>query len=90
MTDKNSSIHPKFSKIDSVSSQVGLGKSTLLAWEATGRFPRAVRLSPTVRVWLQQDVDNWVLEKHEKAIASINTRDVEIAKPNASQRGDEK
>lgn len=66
MTNQNTSTHPKFSKIDSVASQVGMGKSTILAWESTGRFPRAVRLSPTIRVWLQDDVDQWVLDQHAK------------------------
>ena len=68
MTDQNASIQPKFSKIDSVASQVGLGKSTVLAWESIGKFPRAVRLSHTVRVWLQQDIDNWILEQHGKSL----------------------
>jgi|FLOH01.1.fsa_nt_gi predicted DNA-binding transcriptional regulator AlpA len=68
MTDQNTPIQPKFSKIDSVASQVGLGKSTVLAWESTGKFPRAVRLSHTVRVWLQQDIDNWILEQHGKSL----------------------
>ena len=53
MTNQNASIHPKFSKIDSASSQVGLGKYAILAWESTGRFPLAARLSPTIRVRLQ-------------------------------------
>ena len=70
MTDQHTSMQPKFSKIDSVASQVGLGKSTVLAWESTGKFPRAVRLSHTVRVWLQQDVDNWILEQHGKSLTN--------------------
>jgi prophage regulatory protein len=79
MTNQNTFKHPKFSKLDSVASQVGMGKSTILAWESTGRFPRAVRLSPTIRVWLQQDIDNWVREKHEKAIAPTNSLELEEA-----------
>ena len=67
MANQKITVHPTFIKIDSVSSQVGLGKSTLLAWESTGRFPRAVRLSANIRVWLQQDIDDWVREQHEKS-----------------------
>ena len=67
MANQQIAAHPAFIKIDSVSSQVGLGKSTLLAWESTGRFPRAVRLSANIRVWLQQDIDDWVREQHEKS-----------------------
>ena len=66
MTNQNTSTHPKFSKLDSVSEQTGMGKSTILAWESTSRFPRAVRLSPTIRVWLQDDVDQWILDQHAK------------------------
>ena len=67
MANQQIAAHPTLIKIDSVSSQVGLGKSTLLAWESTGRFPRAVRLSANIRVWLQQDIDDWVREQHEKS-----------------------
>jgi len=66
MTQQNPSSTPRFIRLESVAAQVGMGKSTLLAWEATGRFPRAVRLSPTLRVWLQDDVDSWILEQHKK------------------------
>ena len=71
MTNQNTSTHPKFSKLDSVASQVGMGKSTILAWEATGRFPRAVRLSPTIRVWLQDDVNQWILDQHAKTSRAL-------------------
>jgi predicted DNA-binding transcriptional regulator AlpA len=79
MTNRNTSKNPRFSKLDSVSEQTGMGKSTILAWESSSRFPRAVRLSPTIRVWLQQDIDNWVREKHEKAIAPTNSLELEEA-----------
>jgi prophage regulatory protein len=64
MTEQNISTHPRFIKLDVTAEKVGMGKSTVLAWEATGRFPRAVRLSPTLRVWLEADVDRWILERH--------------------------
>jgi len=54
---------PKFIKLPEVANQTGMGKSTILAWESQGRFPKAVRLSKTIRVWLQQDIDSWVLSK---------------------------
>ena len=66
MITKNPHLQPSFTKLESAAKQVGLGKSTVLAWEATGRFPRAVRLSATVRVWLQQDIDDWILDQHAK------------------------
>lgn len=57
---------PCFIKLETVSQKVSMGKSTVLAWEATGKFPRAVRLSATLRVWLQDDVDQWIREQHAK------------------------
>ena len=59
---------PRFRKLEAVSEQTGMGKSTILAWESTGRFPRAVRLSATIRVWLQDDVDKWIREKHKRQL----------------------
>ena len=67
MTNEN----PRFKRIDDVSDITGMGKSTILAWESQGRFPKAVRLSPTFRVWLEADVHKWMLTKHAE-IAGIN------------------
>jgi predicted DNA-binding transcriptional regulator AlpA len=61
MSDINQA--PRFTNLIEVSRQTSLGKSTVLAWEAQGKFPKAVRLSPTKRVWLQSDISNWMLEK---------------------------
>lgn len=52
-----------------VCGRVSMQRSTVLLWEAEGRFPRAVRLSPTKRVWLEQDIDNWILAKHSSNVA---------------------
>ena len=52
-----------------------MGRSTVLAWEATGRFPRAVRLSTTLRVWLETDVDAWVRAQHTKANTEAHASD---------------
>lgn len=73
MIHKNTLSHPKLSKLDAIAEQTGMGKSTLLAWEATGRFPRAVRLSKTLRVWLQDDVDNWIRERHATAVSKVQS-----------------
>lgn len=67
MNQQNPLPTPCFINLETVSNKVCMGKSTVLAWEATGRFPRAVRLSATLRVWLEDDVDNWILEQHAKS-----------------------
>jgi prophage regulatory protein len=57
---------PRFIRLDEVASRLGLGKSTVLSWESLGKFPKAVRLSPTARVWLETDVNTWMVEQHSK------------------------
>lgn len=64
----SNSDSPRFLKLDEVSKIIQLGKSTILAWESQGRFPKAVRLSPTFRVWLEADVHNWMMSKHKESI----------------------
>ena len=62
----NVSEEQRFKSLPEVSEITQLGKSTILAWEAQGRFPKAVRLSKTRRVWLEQDVHHWMLQKYEE------------------------
>ena len=59
---------PKFLRIDDVQKITQLGKSTILAWESQGRFPAAVRLSPSFRVWLESDVYDWMMSKREESL----------------------
>lgn len=61
---------PRFKRIDDVAGITGLGKSTILAWESQGKFPKAVRLSPTFRVWLEADIHAWILGKHAEIAGS--------------------
>lgn len=64
MSNISNAPPPRFRSLPEVSEITQLGKSTILAWEADGRFPKAVRLSPTRRVWLEQDVYEWMLNLH--------------------------
>lgn len=66
MTAQHPSEAPRFLKLEDVSSITQLGKSTVLAWESQGRFPRAVRLSPSFRVWLESDVHEWMRSMHQR------------------------
>ncbi len=74
MNQQNASPTLRFIRLETAAAQVGMGKSTLLAWEATGKFPRAVRLSPTLRVWLQDDVDNWIRLRHADCVSTQRLR----------------
>lgn len=66
MIESTLNNQPRFVRLNHVADQTGLGKSTILAWEATGRFPKAVRLSTTLRVWLESDVNEWVVSKAQR------------------------
>ena len=66
MSQQNQSTQCKFLRLQSVSDKTSIGKSTILAWEATGKFPRAIRLSPTMRVWLEETVEHWMLGQAQK------------------------
>jgi len=63
MSQHHNEFGIKFIRLPEVSLLTGLGKSTILAWEAGGKFPQATRLSATMRVWLKKDITNWILEK---------------------------
>lgn len=54
----------RFKNINETSEIVSLSKSTILSWESQGRFPKAVRLSKKKRVWLESDLNDWVLKMH--------------------------
>jgi len=63
---ENSNDHPRFVTLRQVSNKTSLGKSTIALWEAEGRFPKAIRLCRTKRVWLESDVDSWMLAKRKE------------------------
>ena len=56
-----------FLRLSEVAHRTSLGRSTILAWEKAGKFPKAVRLSANKRVWWSADVNNWIREKLEEA-----------------------
>lgn len=60
----------RFRNIIETSEIVSLSKSTILLWESQGRFPQAVRLSKKKRVWLESDINEWVLKMHASATES--------------------
>lgn len=55
----------RFLRLPEVSHLTGLGKSTILAWESQERFPKAIRLSPTVRVWMAGDIEDWMKSQYQ-------------------------
>jgi len=51
---------PMFLRLPEVAALTTMGESTILAWEVSGKFPKAVRISPGKRVWRTSDVEQWV------------------------------
>ena len=53
----------RFKDINQVSEITSLGKSTIRLWEAEGKFPISIKLSANKRVWLESDLNDWMLSK---------------------------
>jgi predicted DNA-binding transcriptional regulator AlpA len=47
-------------RVNDVKQLTSLGKSTIDLWSSTGKFPKPLILSPTVKVWRLKDVINWI------------------------------
>ena len=47
-------------RIQEVSQQTSLAKSTINLWVAQGNFPKPTLLSPTLKVWRASDIDEWI------------------------------
>jgi predicted DNA-binding transcriptional regulator AlpA len=55
-------IQNQLLRIAEVSALTTLAKSTIALWESTGRFPKSIALSPTIKVWTLESISVW-LEK---------------------------
>jgi len=47
-------------RINEVSATTSLAKSTINLWVAQGKFPKPITLSPTIKVWKGQQINDWV------------------------------
>lgn len=65
----------RFLNIDQASEIASLSKSTILLWESQGKFPAAVRLSKKKRVWLESDLNDWILDMHKNNQISMGGYD---------------
>lgn len=50
-------------RINDVSALTSLAKSTINLWVAQGKFPKPISLSPTIKVWRQQQINDWIEEQ---------------------------
>lgn len=45
---------------------ITVSNSTLLRWEALGRFPRRIRMAGTSVAWLMSEVEQWLADRAEE------------------------
>jgi len=64
-----STVNMNFRLLDikAVCKKVSLGKTTILLWESATKFPLALRLSAGKRLWVESDIDEWILSHRNSA-----------------------
>ncbi len=45
---------------------IRVSNSTLLRWEAAGRFPRRIRMAGTSVAWLLNEIEQWLTDRSEE------------------------
>jgi prophage regulatory protein len=58
-------------RISEVSDFTSLAKSTINLWVAQGKFPKPMTLSPTIKVWQIQQLNEWV-DSHSNCNSTPN------------------
>jgi prophage regulatory protein len=56
-------------RINEVCHQTSVAKSTINLWVTQGKFPKPILLSPTIKVWKQSTVQEWI-DSHLQAESS--------------------
>ena len=47
-------------RIKDVVKLTSLGQSTINLWVTQGKFPKPLKPSPTIKLWREQDILNWL------------------------------
>jgi len=50
-------------RITEVQQRVGIARSTIWLWIKQGRFPKGMKLSPSVTVWYEKEINLYVSGK---------------------------
>ncbi len=50
----------KLLRIKDVVKLTSLGQSTINLWVTQGKFPKPLKPSPTIKLWREQDISNWL------------------------------
>lgn len=64
---QNGGTDMKVLRVKDVTERLGICRDTLWRLEKRGLFPRRIQLGRRAVGWLEEDIENWLLEKREKA-----------------------
>jgi prophage regulatory protein len=48
-------------RLKEVQHRVGLSRSTIYKWMSEGRFPKSRSIGPKCAVWIEAEIDYWVV-----------------------------
>lgn len=57
-----------FLRIKDVMKKTGIAKSTIWLWVSEGKFPKPIKLSPRITVWMSKEIDKWMYNSFIKKI----------------------
>ena len=64
-------------RITEVSRLTSLAKSTINLWVAQGKFPKPLTLSPTIKVWRNQSLIDWIEFQMDTSQSTLKNIDSE-------------
>ena len=56
----------KFLRLKDVQSRTGLARSSIYYLIAIDAFPKQIKLTPGITVWMESEVEAWIAEKVER------------------------
>jgi prophage regulatory protein len=60
-------------RINEVCQLTSVAKSTINLWVARGKFPKPILLSPTIKVWKQDTIQEWIDSHSDKANVALES-----------------
>jgi len=60
-------------RINEVCQLTSVAKSTINLWVARGKFPKPILLSPTIKVWKQDTIQEWIDSHSDTAKVALES-----------------
>ena len=60
-------------RINEVCNLTSVAKSTINLWVARGKFPKPILLSPTIKVWKQDTIQEWIDSHSDTAKVALES-----------------